>query len=176
MNHGLSSRECTRCGRARKSPDSWSCEYLVYVWSQYCCPEVKTEVVKLPLHHTAASNLCKQMSPHHLQNILAEHHQQRSATVLGDGKAAVSAKPPASLSRMALEWNPQGTRGRVRPKQTWRRSMLNELANGLRLIDETWLLVVPNSSISICTKQPGCLLIKTRETKLISCWSMPKAF
>ena len=38
-------------------------------------------------------------------------------------------KPPDSISRMALEWNPQGSRGRGRPKQTWRRSMLNELAN-----------------------------------------------
>ena len=38
-------------------------------------------------------------------------------------------KPPESITRMALEWNPQGSRGRRRPKITWRRTMLRELAD-----------------------------------------------
>ena len=38
-------------------------------------------------------------------------------------------KSPETISQMALEWNPQGSRGRGQHKQTWRRSMLNELAN-----------------------------------------------
>ena len=39
-------------------------------------------MVSLQLHHTEASNFCKQMSPHHLQYILTEHHQHRSAIEL----------------------------------------------------------------------------------------------
>ena len=38
-------------------------------------------------------------------------------------------KPHDNISRMVLEYNPQGSRGRGRSKQTWRRSMPNELAN-----------------------------------------------
>jgi hypothetical protein len=36
-------------------------------------------------------------------------------------------KPPSDISRAALEWNPQGTRKRGRPKTTWRQTVLNEL-------------------------------------------------
>jgi hypothetical protein len=36
-------------------------------------------------------------------------------------------KPPSDISRAALEWNPQGTRKRVRPKTTWRWTVLNKL-------------------------------------------------
>ena len=39
-------------------------------------------MVSLQFLHTKASNFCKQMSSHRLQNILAEHHQQRSAIEL----------------------------------------------------------------------------------------------
>lgn len=37
-------------------------------------------------------------------------------------------KPQDSISRRALDWNPQGNRRRGRPKTTWRRTVLNELA------------------------------------------------
>ena len=33
--------ECTRCGRARKSPGAGRCEYLVHISSQYWCTEMK---------------------------------------------------------------------------------------------------------------------------------------
>jgi hypothetical protein len=36
-------------------------------------------------------------------------------------------KPPSDISRAALEWNPQGTRKRERPRTRWRRTMLNVL-------------------------------------------------
>jgi hypothetical protein len=36
-------------------------------------------------------------------------------------------KPPSDISRAALEWNPQGTRKRERPRTRWRRTVLNEL-------------------------------------------------
>ena len=35
-------------------------------------------------------------------------------------------KDSNSIARHALEWNPQGTRRRGRPKRTWRRSVLDE--------------------------------------------------
>lgn len=37
-------------------------------------------------------------------------------------------KPHDTISRQALDWNPQGKRKRGRPKQTWRRRVQNELA------------------------------------------------
>ena len=39
-------------------------------------------MVSLQIHHTVASNFYKQMSTHHLQNILAENHQQLSSIEL----------------------------------------------------------------------------------------------
>ena len=36
-------------------------------------------------------------------------------------------KAHTNVTRQALEWNPQGNRRRGRPKQTWRRSLLEEL-------------------------------------------------
>jgi hypothetical protein len=38
------------------------------------------------------------------------------------------------IARQALEWNPQGKRGRGRPKNTWRRTVLEE-AKGMK---KTW--------------------------------------
>jgi len=43
-------------------------------------------------------------------------------------------KPMEDITRQALEWNPQGKRGRGRPKNTWRRTVLEE-ANGMK---KTW--------------------------------------
>ena len=37
-------------------------------------------------------------------------------------------KPENKITRCALEWNPQGSRRRGRPKQSWRRSVIAELA------------------------------------------------
>ena len=37
-------------------------------------------------------------------------------------------KPENNITRSALEWNPQGSRRRGRPKQSWRRSVKDELA------------------------------------------------
>jgi hypothetical protein len=39
-----------------------------------------------------------------------------------------------NITRQALEWNPQGKRGRWRPKNTWRRMVLEE-AKGMK---KTW--------------------------------------
>jgi hypothetical protein len=35
-------------------------------------------------------------------------------------------KDENAVERIALEWNPQGTRKRGRPKKTWRRSIMEE--------------------------------------------------
>jgi len=35
-------------------------------------------------------------------------------------------KPPDDIARQALELNPQGKRGRGRPRNTWRRTVLEE--------------------------------------------------
>ena len=35
-------------------------------------------------------------------------------------------KDQSNITRQALEWNPQGKRKRGRPKQTWRRSLIDE--------------------------------------------------
>jgi len=43
-------------------------------------------------------------------------------------------KPMEDITRQALEWNPQGKRGRGRPKNTWRRTVLEE-AKGMK---KTW--------------------------------------
>ena len=43
-------------------------------------------------------------------------------------------RKPSDIARQALEWNPQGKRGRGRPKNTWRRMVLEE-AKG---ISKTW--------------------------------------
>jgi hypothetical protein len=40
-------------------------------------------------------------------------------------------KPTEDITRQALEWNPQGKRGRGRPKNTWRRTVLEE-AKGMK--------------------------------------------
>ena len=36
-------------------------------------------------------------------------------------------RPEGSIARVALEWNPQGKRRRVRLMQSWRRSCMTEL-------------------------------------------------
>jgi hypothetical protein len=43
-------------------------------------------------------------------------------------------KSSNDIARQAVEWNPQGTRGRGRPKNTWRRTVLEE-AKG---VNKTW--------------------------------------
>lgn len=43
-------------------------------------------------------------------------------------------KPAESICRAVLEWNPQGSRRRGRPKNTWRRTILMEI----RKIDTSW--------------------------------------
>jgi hypothetical protein len=43
-------------------------------------------------------------------------------------------KPMEDITRQALEWNPQGKRGRERPKNTWRKTVLEE-AKGMK---KTW--------------------------------------
>ena len=43
-------------------------------------------------------------------------------------------KPTDDITRQALEWNPQGKRSRGRPKNTWRRTVLEE-AKGVK---KTW--------------------------------------
>ena len=43
-------------------------------------------------------------------------------------------KQPDNITRQALEWNPQGKRKRGRPKQTWIRSVMDELKH----IGMTW--------------------------------------
>jgi hypothetical protein len=43
-------------------------------------------------------------------------------------------KPHDVITRRALEWNPQGKRGRWRPRNTWRRMVLEE-AKG---VNKTW--------------------------------------
>ena len=44
-------------------------------------------------------------------------------------------KPENNITRSALEWNPQGFRRRGRPRQSWRWSVLDELAKK----NITWL-------------------------------------
>jgi len=44
-------------------------------------------------------------------------------------------KPSDEIARQALEWNPQGKRGRGRPRNTWRRTMLEEAKE----VKETWV-------------------------------------
>jgi len=43
-------------------------------------------------------------------------------------------KPENNIPRMALEWNPQGSRARSRPKATWRRTILSET----RKMNKSW--------------------------------------
>jgi hypothetical protein len=43
-------------------------------------------------------------------------------------------RPPGDIAKAALEWNPQGTRSRGRPRATWRRTILE----GIRLQGKTW--------------------------------------
>ena len=40
-----------------------------------------------------------------------------------------------SITRRALQWNPQGSRGRVRPQETWRRCMEREMKD----VGMTWV-------------------------------------
>ena len=44
-------------------------------------------------------------------------------------------KPENNITRFVLEWNPQGFRRRGGPRQSWRRSVLDELAKK----NITWL-------------------------------------
>jgi len=36
-------------------------------------------------------------------------------------------RSPGDIAKAALEWNPQGTRPRGRPRTTWRRTILEEI-------------------------------------------------
>ena len=40
-----------------------------------------------------------------------------------------------SITRQALQWNPQGSRGRGRPRETWRRCMEREMKD----VGMTWV-------------------------------------
>ena len=44
-------------------------------------------------------------------------------------------KPSDDIARQALEWNPQGKRGRGRPRNTWRRTVLEEA----KRVKKTWM-------------------------------------
>jgi hypothetical protein len=46
-------------------------------------------------------------------------------------------KDENAVERIALDWNPQGTRKRGRPKKTWRRSIIEEA----RREGKTWIEV-----------------------------------
>ena len=39
-------------------------------------------------------------------------------------------KPTSSITRHALQWNPQGKRGRGRPQITWRRQVEEDMKRG----------------------------------------------
>jgi hypothetical protein len=43
-------------------------------------------------------------------------------------------RSPGDIAKAALEWNPQGTRSRGRPRIAWRRTILEEI----RLHGKTW--------------------------------------
>jgi len=43
-------------------------------------------------------------------------------------------KPIDDITRQVLEWNPQGKRSRGRPKNTWRRTVLEEA----KVVKKTW--------------------------------------
>jgi len=44
-------------------------------------------------------------------------------------------KPCGDIARQALQWNPQGKRGRERPRETWRRTVLEEA----KRVKKTWM-------------------------------------
>ena len=48
-------------------------------------------------------------------------------------------KPMDDIARQALEWNPQGKRGRGRPKNTWQRTVLEEAKE----VKKTWAEINP---------------------------------
>jgi len=57
-------------------------------------------------------------------------------------------KPENNITRSALEWNPQGFKRRGRPKQSWRRSVLDELAKK----NVTWIeakRIAKNSQVEV---------------------------
>jgi len=50
-------------------------------------------------------------------------------------------KPSDDIARQALEWNPQGQRGRGRPRNTWRRTVLEEA----KTVKKTWMEIKPHA-------------------------------
>ena len=61
-------------------------------------------------------------------------------------------KPGSSITRHALQWNPQGSRDRGRPRETWRRCVDREMAaNGL-----TWNVVSKSAKDRKCWKKLVC--------------------
>jgi hypothetical protein len=51
-------------------------------------------------------------------------------------------KPSDDIARQALEWNPQGQRGRGRPRNTWRRTVLKEA----KTVKKTWMEIKPHAN------------------------------
>ena len=51
-----------------------------------------------------------------------------------------------AVERMALDWNPQGSRARERPRNTWKRTVLEEIAKERK----TW------NEVKLATNKVGC--------------------
>ena len=108
------------------------------------------------------------MFPHHLQNIPAEHHQQRSAIELDKlgTYTAANQVPKVAMDRPYAQeptWQHLSNGTRVEPARkqrtrstqaTWRRSMLKELANANISWDGT------KSTESYPMEEPCCGLVE----------------
>ena len=94
---------------------------------------------------TALSSTCfEQLSVYHQEDCISRfmvfYHAEinlekicRLGNASGDGRAIHCENPPTT-ARQALEWNHQGKRGRGSPRNTWRRTVLEE-AKGAK---KTW--------------------------------------
>ena len=64
------------------------------------------------------------------QNIVQTEIKRRKWSWIGH----ILRRPDTNVTKLALEWNPQGSRGRGRPKNTWKRSVMKEATE----IGTTW--------------------------------------